>query len=232
MTNFFAFKQFKIYHDRCAMKVGTDGVLLGAWADVSKSDRILDIGCGSGLISIMVAQRSQAYVYGVEIEREAALQAKENAVRSPWASRISIVCDDISNFQDSKGFDTILVNPPFFEEDLLPPDAARASARHTVGLSFATLLQQVSRLLCNTGRLYVIIPTVARERFMVEAVVRGFVLNRLTRVVTRPFKAPKRLLCAFSKVESVFTEDTLLLMDEKGERSEQYQQLTKDFYIY
>ena len=150
MTNFFEFKQFKIYHDRCAMKVGTDGVLLGAWADVSKSNRILDIGCGSGLISIMAAQRSQAYVYGVEIEREAALQAKENAVRSPWASRISIVCEDISNFQDSKGFDTILVNPPFFEEDLLPPDAARASARHTVGLSFATLLQQVSRLLCDT----------------------------------------------------------------------------------
>lgn len=83
MTNFFEFKQFKIYHDRCAMKVGTDGVLLGAWADVSKSNRILDIGCGSGLISIMAAQRSQAYVYGVEIEREAALQAKENAVRSP-----------------------------------------------------------------------------------------------------------------------------------------------------
>ena len=154
MTDYFEFKQFKIYHDRCAMKVGTDGVLLGAWAEVTESSRILDIGCGSGLVTIMAAQRSQANVYGVEIERNAALQAIGNAARSPWGRRIHIVCEDICNFQDSTGFDTILVNPPFFEEELLPPDAARSSARHTASLSFASLLQQVARLLRDTGRLY------------------------------------------------------------------------------
>ena len=231
MTDFFEFKQFKIYHDRCAMKVGTDGVLLGAWADISESTRILDIGCGSGLISIMAAQRSRASVCGIEIERNAAQQAMENAARSPWASRINIVCEDICYFQDSTGFDTILVNPPFFEEELLPPDAARSSARHTASLSFASLLQQVARLLRDTGRLYAIIPTAARESFMLEAVARGFFLYHLTHVVTRPFKVPKRLLCGFSRIDTAFTEDTLLLMDENGRRSEQYQQLTKDFYI-
>ena len=169
---------------------------------------------------------------GVEIERSAAQQATENAARSPWASRINIVYEDICNFQDSIGFDTILINPPFFEEELLPPDAARASARHTTSLSFACLLQQVVRLLCDTGRLSVIIPTAARKSFMVEAVARGFFLYHLTHVLTRPQKPPKRLLCGFSRIDTAFTEDSLLLMDENGCRSEQYQQLTKDFYIH
>lgn len=231
MNAFFQFKNFRVYHDRCAMKVGTDGVLLGAWSPISKSKHVLDIGCGSGLISLMVAQRSQAIIVGVEIDDDAASQAVENVALSPWASRINIVKSDICQFISSAPFDTILVNPPFYEEDLLPPDAARARARHASELTFAALLRQVNRLLTSDGHLYVIIPTTARESFLTEAIACDFFLNQQTIVITRPQKSAKRLLCSFSHIATPLSEDTLLLMDRNGKRSHQYEELTKDFYI-
>ena len=111
--DYFEFKQFRVYHDRCAMKVGTDGVLLGAWADVENSKRILDIGCGTGLIALMVAQRSNAEVVGIDIDSNAAEQASENAEASPFSKCITIKRADILKYEDTTGFDTIISNPPF-----------------------------------------------------------------------------------------------------------------------
>ena len=132
-NNFFQFKNFTIYQDKCAMKVGTDGVLLGSWANASKAKSILDIGTGSGLIAIMLAQRSNAIIYAVEIDSNAATQASENACNSPWSERLHVVNESIQGFATSSniGFDLIVSNPPYFINSLKPTANKRMVARHT-----------------------------------------------------------------------------------------------------
>ena len=168
----FNFKQFHVAHDRCAMKVGTDGVLLGAWAGVAGASRVLDVGCGSG----MVAQRTAAHVVGVEIDAPAAEQAIENVAASPWAHRIEIVHADVSDLCPDEKFDHIVSNPPFFAEDLLPPDVARARARHTAGLTF-------ERLFCSS-QVDIFTPLFPLQPMMPSLFVRGSNGSILTAVRT------------------------------------------------
>ena len=130
-NSYFRFKQFTIHQEKCAMKVGTDGCLLGAWVDLSQSQRILDVGCGSGLIAIMTAQRcTNVTITGIEIDNEAASQATENAESSPWAERIEIICEDFLKFTPEQQFDTIVSNPPYFSNSLKCPNDKRNKARH------------------------------------------------------------------------------------------------------
>ena len=146
---FFQFKQFTVWHDKCAMKVGTDGVLLGAWTPVESSARILDIGTGTGLVALMLAQRCSASVIALEIDGKAAQQAAENITRSPWGSRIEVVCQDFrlySNKNNSLKYDTIVSNPPYFTDSLKCPDSQRNTARHNDNLSYEELLKGVSNL--------------------------------------------------------------------------------------
>ena len=133
---YFSFKQFTVYHDRCAMKVGTDGVLLGAWTDVSGARDILDIGTGTGLIALMLAQRSEAHIVAVDIDEDAVKQAKENVEKSPWPGRIEVERHDICCFNSDIRYDVIVSNPPYFFNSLKCPDGQRNIARHTVGLNF------------------------------------------------------------------------------------------------
>lgn len=147
---FFQFKQFTVWHDKCAMKVGTDGVLLGAWTPVESSARILDIGTGTGLVALMLAQRCSASVIALEIDETAAQQAAENITRSPWGNRIEVVCQDFrlySNKNNSLKYDTIVSNPPYFTDSLKCPDSQRNTARHNDNLSYEELLKGVSNLL-------------------------------------------------------------------------------------
>ena len=142
---YFKFKQFTVYHDKCAMKVGTDGVLIGAWADVSRAEKILDVGTGSGLIALMIAQRCDASVLGIDIDEDAVIQARENVMASQWSGQITIARQDVrvmANECDTK-FDVILSNPPYFAEDVKCPEAQRNTARHTDELDFHSLLQAV-----------------------------------------------------------------------------------------
>lgn len=150
---YFKFKQFTVYHDRCAMKVGTDGVLLGAWAQVDNARRILDVGTGTGLIALMTAQRSQAHIMGIDIDEKAVGQAEENVKASPWKERISICRKDVMQMcREVDGtFDAIVSNPPYFVENVHCPDARRNVARHTGGLTFGELLAAVERLLADDG---------------------------------------------------------------------------------
>ena len=232
-SEYFTFKRFRIRHDRSSMKVGTDGVLLGAWADVSGASGILDVGCGCGLIAIMAAQRSAAHVTGVEIDAASAAQAADNAAASPFADRIGIVCTDVRTFRPDTRFDCILSNPPFFDESLLPPDPVRAGARHTSALSFAALVEAACRLMAPRASLQVIVPATARTAFLTEASARGLWLVRRTDVVTVPGKAPKRTLLHLSSVRPdeppVF--DELPLCGRDGRRSPQYDRLARDFYL-
>ena len=130
--SYFDFKQFRVYHDRCAMKVGTDGVLLGAWAPTNQATRILDIGAGSGLISLMLAQRSKATIVGVELDEAAALQARENVEQSRFASRIEIVNADILHYTSEAKFDLIVSNPPFFNDALECPAKKNSETIRTI----------------------------------------------------------------------------------------------------
>lgn len=231
---YFNFKQFSIRHDRCAMKVGTDGVLLGAWTSVPEGGRILDIGCGSALIAIMLAQRSPASVTGIEIDESAASQAEDNCRESPFADRLSIVCEDVNDFSPDEPFDCVVSNPPFFNERTTAPKAARRTARSTSdGLTHKALLDSAARMLKSGGTLSVIVPFATAPEFISTAADKGLQLTRRTDVTTRPGITPKRALLEF-----ILTNDpvpmllgTLTLCAEGGKRTEEYSQLTSDFYL-
>lgn len=233
--SYFDFKQFRIYHDRCAMKVGTDGVLLGAWSSTEGVNRALDIGTGSGLIALMIAQRGVQEVVGVEIDTEAAEQAAANAEASPWSNNIHIESTNISNFKTENKFDLIVSNPPFFEEALPCPDNRRSTARHAdTSLNFTTLATHARRLIKEGGRFCVIIPTTAESSFMAACIAAHFTLIRRTAVITRSGKSPRRLLLELRQTTQALTAtyDELILQDNnENPRSESYTKLTSDFYL-
>lgn len=237
-TTVFTFKQFIINDSHCAMKVGTDGVLLGAWADLTDCQRILDLGCGSGLIALMAAQRNpQALITGVEIDEVAASDALLNVQNSPFASRIAIRCQDATQLAATEGrYDCILSNPPYHQEELLPPSAARAAARHTAGggLTFSALLRTVCNLLDDSNqnaRFSLILPAPALNKFKTLATIHGLHLTRCTQVVTRPGKPCKRVLLEFCLHKSTPANDELILTAPDGGRSAAYSLLCNDFYL-
>ncbi len=233
----FRFQQFTVNDDRCAMKVGTDGVLLGAWTPCQQAKTALDIGAGCGLVAMMLAQRNPMLsVTAVEIEPDAATQAAENVAESPFGNRISVECADILTYASTvepEGFDLIVSNPPFFQETLLPPDALRAAARHTrAGLNFEALVKVAATLLRRGGVFSVIIPTVAEHDFHVLCAASGLSLHHATAVQTVVRKLPKRSLLHFQKGPSPMRveRDVLVLMTD-GKRSEAYAALCRDFYL-
>lgn len=233
-NNSFTFQKFTIHQDRCAMKVGTDGVLLGAWAHGGK--RILDIGTGTGLVAIMMAQRfADAHVTAVEIDHNAALQACNNANCSPFASRIGIVETSIQNFEvyGTQLFDSIVSNPPFFTDSLKNPDSQRATARHADTLPYRDLFTAVKRLLAEDGEFSAIIPSNCLTSFIAEAYLAHLVPIRRLAIRTTPRKQPKRLLVSFGHTssESNATNEELCLMNPDGSRSDWYINLTSDFYL-
>ncbi len=233
MSNiYFDFKHFRIYHDRCAMKVGTDAVLLGAWAGVEGAHRALDVGCGSGVISLMVAQRAeQVEVRGIDIDAEAVDQARENAEASLFADRVSFCCEDVRKYDSDRKYDCILCNPPFYTEDTLPPDSLRCVARNTSSLPFSDLILNVKRLLAEHGQFHVILPTVAEPQFTALCAKSGLCLKRQCKVKTTIRKSPKRTLCTYSNdicQEAQFEE---LVLMENGQRTTAFSQLTNDFYL-
>lgn len=233
----FTFKQFHIDDTHCAMKVGTDGVLLGAWANIEDAENVLDIGCGSGLITLMLAQRAaQARVVGIEIDAEAAADARRNAAATPFSSRVEIVENNALHYEPGMLFDHIVTNPPYHEETLLPPSATRAQARHTAGggLTFGALFEIVDRLLNKEAAhatFSVVLPTQAVARFVGQAAVYGLNLWRKTNVVTRPQKPCKRTLLEFCPHSVTYLEDTLVLLNADGSRSDDYQRLCAEFYL-
>ena len=230
-NNYFCFKQFAIVQDHASMRVGTDGVLIGAWCNCAGARRILDVGTGTGLVAIMAAQRSEAQVTAVEIDADAAGQARRNAENSPWNGLICVECTDISDFTANSGFDRIVCNPPYFRNSLRCPDAGRNTARHNDSLSFETLAGCSARLLADGGLLCVVLPYDASDSFVKCALAEGLDLCRRTDVVTAPGKTPKRSLLAFAKHSSGLDADVICMCDSDGKESPEYVELVKDFYL-
>ena len=232
-NDYFKFKQFTIRQDRCAMKVGTDGTLLGAWASAPNGPcRILDVGTGTGLIALMMAQRfPQSTIIGIDIDNDAVTQAIENVKASPFANQIQILKCDIADFQE-KMFDVIVSNPPFFISSLECPDDKRTTARHTKSLSYETLMRSSARLLDDKGHLSVIVPTDYCSRLVSEASLNGFNVSRKYLVKTSPRKPSKRCLIEFVKYTvNQFDTKEIVLCNSTNERSDGYNELVKDFYI-
>lgn len=228
---FFSFKQFTVYHDRCAMKVGTDGVLLGAWTDVEFAARILDVGSGTGLISLMLAQRSRAQITAVDIDADAVLQARENIEASPWKDRIEVKLHDVCSYAPDACFDVIVSNPPYFVNSLKCPDGQRNTARHADTLDFDRLISSAARLLLPEGAFSAIIPTDGMELFLTLASGCGFYLSRKTLVKTKPDATPKRVLLELKLRPTSCISDELVVELSRHVYSEAYTALTKEFYL-
>jgi len=230
---YFRFKQFVVYQDRCAMKVGTDGVLLGAWADVSSAHSILDIGTGTGLIALMVAQRSEAKITALEIDVEASQQAQENVDRSPWNNRIEVMNQSLQEFAlCSRKYDRIISNPPYFNQSLKSPKEGRTMARHTDLLSYEDLLRGVVSLLDEHGVFSVILPYQEKETFIALSERYGLHPLRIMKVLPTPTSTPKRFMAEFSFVSTSCVESEMVIESEgRHQYSEAYKQLTEEFYI-
>lgn len=220
----FQFKRFVIDDTSCAMKVGTDGVLLGAWAQIGGARRVLDVGTGSGLVAVMLAQRfPRAEITGMDIDGDAARQAGCNMGRSPWAERLSAVCCDFLQWRGEA--DAIVCNPPYFARSLKCPDTGRTLARHDDTLPLAQLAAHASRVLRQGGVLAVILP--ADAPFSPP----GLSLRRACAVRTTAAKPPKRRMLEFVKGYAAVPMEEELVLDEDGQRTAAYRKLTESFYL-
>ena len=250
---FFRFKRFTVWHDRCAMKVGTDGVLLGAWCPMAvdslqlivnsrkhKEFRVLDIGTGSGLIALMLAQRTCAVdslqwtvgIDAIDVDEGAVEQATYNFEQSPWAEQLHAYQSSLQEWHSETKYDLIVSNPPYFQTSLKNPDSQRATARHTDTLSYTALIQHASRLLQEDGTLALVLPFEAKESIVALAEAHALYPTQITHVHSKPGKPAKRLLIAFSPIaHREYSIHTFYIESENSPRSEEYKALTKEFYL-
>ena len=231
-----------MWHDRCAMKVGTDGVLLGAWCPLPSKKprrvRVLDIGVGSGLIALMLAQRLHLRedlfsVLGIDIDCDAVEQSHINFQQSPWKDSLTSQACRLQDMQAEHAFDLIVSNPPYFQDSLKNPNAQRATARHTDTLSYAELIAHSARLLQEDGILALVLPIEAEQEILTLAADHGLHPTDITYVHSKPSKPAKRILIALSPISDSrrpMTE-TMYIESENTPRSDEYKELTKDFYL-
>ncbi|MDR0567144.1 MAG: methyltransferase [Prevotellaceae bacterium] len=235
--DYFQFKQFTIRQSCCTMKVGTDGVLLGAWVNVDggQAQRLLDVGCGTGLIAIMLAQRAPlAQVDAVEVEEMAYRQAMQNAVDSGWESRLRLFHGSFNELAQRSPvrYDLIVSNPPYFKQSLLSPNEKRNAARHANELTHEGLIGGSLRLLAEHGRLAVVLPYVEGCVFIALAASAGLYCARKLNVSTKRGKPVKRLLMELSRKKQPLDEQNLYIEDAPpNSYTSEYKALTKDFYL-
>ena len=229
----FKFKKFSIQQTNAAMKIGTDGILLGAWADVEESKILLDIGTGTGVIALMQAQKNnQTIIDAVEIDTNACIDAKFNFEKSPWGNRITLHKCSLEEFNKNIKYDTIISNPPFYESSLAANSQSRTVARHTATLHYNHILEHCKSSLSKSGNLCLILPVDQGNSCIIKAQKNGFYLKRKCNVFSKKSKPQHRLLLEFSLINQTPEESNLIIENEKRhDYTEQYKELTKDFYI-
>ena len=214
------------------MKVGTDGVLLGAWSGHPSPHRILDIGTGTGLIALMLSQRFPAVgIDAIEIDLKASLQAKDNIEKANKSTNISVRNEDVVVMEEEIKYDLIVSNPPFFENSLLSPTENRNKARHNYSLSFDSLIKKVAVLLKNKGIFSVVLPSEKLNNFRSICEENSLFASKITWVKTTPNKTAKRVLLSVTQENTELTESELIIELQRHVYSEEYIALTKDFYL-
>jgi tRNA1Val (adenine37-N6)-methyltransferase len=234
-NDYFSFRQFTIRQEKASFKVGTDGVLLGACADIQGADRILDIGTGTGLIAIMAAQRSEAVIDAIEPDKDSYEQAKANVKACRWASRINVIHCDLQNYnpENEQKYYSILSNPPYFRDSLRNPDDVKSATRHAFSLSSADILNGCGRLMKDEGSLQIILPYEEGTLFIAEASGFGFFCNTIIKIKPNPTGKIIRLIMKFERTKKPVHEKFLTI--ETGIRhqyTDDYMELTKKFYLF
>lgn len=232
----FRFKQFTVRQDQCAMKVCTDACVLGAWADVQDADRILDIGAGTGLLSLMLAQRNTyAHIDAVEIDAEAFYQAGENVEQSPFHDRITLFHSAVQEFVSDHQYDAIITNPPFFQSDLLSPIEKKNIAHHAKSLDFDEILVAIDRLLKPDGKVNILFPVEEGARFTEKAEQAGWKLVRKMTLFHQEDKKAFRVFLLFQRVEyahNLNIEPDLYIYEKDGTTHDpRFRDLLKAFYL-
>ncbi|MDE7125287.1 MAG: methyltransferase [Muribaculaceae bacterium] len=232
----FSFKQFNVEDSASGLKVGTDAVLIGVWTNVNgldDSSLVVDAGAGCGIISLIIAQRCQAKIEGVEIDHDACLDCEKNFTSSPWPERLNTCHSDFLDYYPtpSTGINLIISNPPFFSTGIRAGQQARANARHEDRLPMNELIGHAARLLVTGGRLSMVIPTERENEIIWHSSLVGLTPSRLCRVRTTPKQPPKRLLIELTKGKAKYKEEILCIHDLSGTYSDEFTALVKDFYL-
>ena len=228
----FRFKQFSVAQDICVMKVNTDGVLLGAWADVAHAGTILDIGTGTGVIALMMGQRNQAaMIDAIDIDEDAYIQAKENFAQSPWTNRLKVFHTSLQDFHPDKKYDLIISNPPYFIDDFKTEDKQKNIAKHSISLSYQELISGISRLLTDTGEASLVLPVFNLSLLQSLAKEQGLFINTITEVTAVSGKAPYLTLIKLSKSDILPERRQLTIQTPDGYFTAEYRALTQDFYL-
>ncbi len=232
-NDYFRFKQFTVRQDRCAFKVGTDGVLLGAMAGLKGEGKILDVGTGTGLIALMAAQRTQCSIVAIEPDQASFSQACENFCASPWSGRIRAVnCTFREYFENSsERFDSIISNPPYFRNSLRNPDISKSRARHTESLTYTELIEGTMKMSSDDGSLQIILPVSEAEEFINEAAGSGLYCNRIINIKGVPGGRVIRKIMTFERKKQTITESHLTIEFRRHVYTPEYIEATKDFYL-
>lgn len=233
----FRYKQFTIEDANSAMKVGTDGTLLGCWVNISEAKKMLDVGCGSGVLAAICAQKNdQLFITGIDVESGAIFDAKSNVSKLPdlWRMRINILHARLQDFKPEEKFDLIISNPPFFENSQISPDDARNFARHTNSLHYREVLTFASCYLEGKGKINLILPYQNGLEAIEVAKGLSFYPSRVCTVYPVPHKPPHRLLIELSRTDEGCEETELIIETgvKRHDYTREYQELGKDFYLY
>ena len=228
----FHFKQFKLNQEFAAMKIGTDGILLGAWANCQNCKYIVDVGTGTGVIALMLAQKnSNAIIDAVEIDHNAIKDAKRNFETSPWKNKLNLIHEDFSKWNNKRKYDLIISNPPFFKNSLKPNDDSRAIARHVESLNSKSLSKFASNQLSSNGKLCLIAPFDQLNETKIHFLENHFHISKICLVKPKPNKEPHRALLEFKREETEPTVHTIVIEnDTRHEYTDDYKKLTREFY--
>lgn len=232
-NEWFQFKQFRIEQDKAAFKVGTDGCLLAAWVDIEHTERVLDIGTGTGVIALMMAQRTTAKVDALEIDLDSAKQAQQNVQSGPWAERMQVIHTSIQDFKlDGARYDHMVCNPPFFKSSTLSGDDRKDQARHETALTLEALFHHAKRLATDRAKFSMVLPTERWKDALEASKMAGWVLSRSLRIRPTVQKEANRILATWSTTRDELEEKEAVLYDEKRVYTPYFQSLLSPFYLH
>lgn len=237
-NQYFQFKKFKVQQDKCSMKVCTDSCLFGAWiaAEIEQkkinAETILDIGTGTGLLSLMLAQKTNEGIDAVEIDKNAFEQATNNVTASPWHERIKVFHSNIKNWKAPMKYDLIISNPPFYENDLLPADEGKNISKHSAALSLEELIVITKNLLNENGTLAVLLPWHRTKSFENIALKYSLFIKEKMKVKQTTSHNYFRTMLIFKKTKSETIETELTIKNSENKYSDEFKSLLKDYYLY